>query len=378
MTQTSALTRALLAWTAKGGDLDKALPSHGDENVKTEEEADAVCAALRAFRARAQTSVKPPLTSPLHTLTALFQQVEDERAFARLKQAGLPQLRLCVEDALHGKGGREEDILFILKILAMYQEEQDVDLIVRAARLPWKPDGFMWSVVLGQFDEDHPHAERLLSALRDPLPSGFLLVSYLDMANALAIAGRIKAHPFDSAPGTQQLDRWLRDENPDHFSYAHSATASLPFIRPKQRRTLLAIASAHPDVSVRLEAAWAQVKGGDPAGLDALIASAADPRYSEVAQAYLKELGKADRIPTLVGAPDFQALTEMSSWLAHPHEYGRPPRSIEVFDSRVLFWPPTNDTRRLWLLKYSYQDSDADSPDIGLGLVGSVTFALFG
>ena len=126
LTQTSALTKALLAWTAKGGDLDKALPSHGDENVKTEDEADAVCAALRAFRARAQTSVKPPLTSPLHTLTALFQQVEDERAFARLKQAGLPQLRLCVEDALHGKGGREEDILFILKILAMYQEEQDV------------------------------------------------------------------------------------------------------------------------------------------------------------------------------------------------------------------------------------------------------------
>lgn len=376
--KSSALTKGLTTWAAKGGDLEKALPRRGDQTVRNEEEADAVCAALEAYRGRLQKAAKPAVVSPLHTLAAFFQRVEDERAFARLKQAGLPHLRLWVEDALHGRGNHEGDILFVLKILAMYREAQDVDLIVRAARLPWKPDGFMWSVVLDQFDEDHPHTQHLISSLRDPLPEGFLLVSYLDMANSHAIAGRLADHPFDNSSGWQKLESWVRDENPDHFSYAHSATAAMPFIRPEPRRALLLIASTHPDASVRLEAAWAQVKSGDSVGLRTLIESAGDPRYSEAAQAYLKELGQADLIPAQAGAPDFKALTEMASWLAHPQEYGRPPLAIEVFDSRVLFWPPTNDTRKLWLIKYTYKGDDAEAPDIGLGLVGSVTFALFG
>lgn len=151
LSKSSALSKGLTTWAAKGGDLEKALPRRGDEIVSTEEEADAVCAALEAYRGRLQKTGKPAVVSPLHTLAAFFQRVEDERAFARLKQAGLPHLRLWVEDALHGRANHEGDILFILKILAMYREAQDVDLIVRAARLPWKPDGFMWSVVLDQF-----------------------------------------------------------------------------------------------------------------------------------------------------------------------------------------------------------------------------------
>jgi hypothetical protein len=72
-------------------------------------------------------------------------------------------------------------------------------------------------------------------------------------------------------------------------------------------------------------------------------------------------------------------MAEMSDWLAHPNEFGEPPTEIELLDTREMHWPPTNDIRRLWLFKYKYAGHSEDgTDDVGIGMVGSVTFALFG
>jgi hypothetical protein len=47
-------------------------------------------------------------------------------------------------------------------------------------------------------------------------------------------------------------------------------------------------------------------------------------------------------------------MVEMCSWLAHPNEFGRPPTVIELHDTRELPWPPTGNTRRLWLFRCCY------------------------
>lgn len=103
-----------------------------------------------------------------------------------------------------------------------------------------------------------------------------------------------------------------------------------------------------------------------------------DSRYSHTAQQYLKELGHPERIPGEAQRPESQAIAEMANWLAHPQEFGRAPDSIELFDTRELFWPPTNDRRRLSLVKYSFHGGAGREADSGIGMVGSVTFALFG
>jgi len=368
----------LRKWAKHGGELDKALPSRGDSPVESEAEVEALCAALDAYRADPTRGATRIVGSPLHTLTALFQQAETKKAQHALRTHGLSRLRVWVEDALAGKPYREDDILFILKILGMYREAQDADLIARAARHPLNPNAFMWSIVLGQFNDDHPHVAMLISALKEPLPQGFILVSFLDMANNEAIAGRLPNHPFDTKQGHEALEVWFKDTSEEGISYAHSATAALPFIERDVRQRLLAIARAYPDVSVQLEAAWAQVKSGDKSGLFTLVRHAGDPIFGQTAQSYLKELGHGDQIPREGQQPNFQALSEMASWLAHPMEYGRPPKALEVFDSRVLYWPPTDDKRRLWLIKYVFEDKETGEPDIGMGMVGSVTFALFG
>jgi hypothetical protein len=72
--------------------------------------------------------------------------------------------------------------------------------------------------------------------------------------------------------------------------------------------------------------------------------------------------------------PDFWALSTMATWLSHPNEFGGVPDELEVYDTQVLFWPPTGDRRQVWLLKFAYNDRER----FGLGMTGSITFAIRG
>jgi hypothetical protein len=374
----SPLTNVIEKWTKHGGDLDDILSSISYSPVKSKTEAEAICAAIDALSADPARVVKVLIGSPLHTLAAFFQHVENEESFDVFKQEGLPRLRSWVRNHLDGQDDRMEVIMFLLKILAMYRQYDDVDLIAEAARRQINADSYMWSIILKQFDAEHPFSGEMIDRLRDPLPTGFISVAYLDMANSLAIAGKTERHPFDSEAGRKQLEVWLSDTNEENFSYAHSATAALPFIDQSLREGLLQIAVSHPDASVRMESAWAQAKFGDPSGLNRLSELCIDPRYSYIAQQYLEELGHSDKIPERARQTDFQAVAEMANWLAHPNEFGCPPDEIELYDTRDLFWPPTNDKRQLWLIKYTYNDEEEGEPDRGIGMVGSVTFTLFG
>ena len=76
---------------------------------------------------------------------------------------------------------------------------------------------------------------------------------------------------------------------------------------------------------------------------------------------------------------DFRAKAEFSQWLAHPNELGRPPDLLEIVDRRDLAWPPDFERKTLWLIKYRLRGaSGAINDDVGVGLVGSVTFSLPG
>lgn len=76
---------------------------------------------------------------------------------------------------------------------------------------------------------------------------------------------------------------------------------------------------------------------------------------------------------------NFLAMAEMCTWLAHPAEFGKVPADITLFDTRELYWPPTDDSRRVWLFRYEYPPWEGEvEPRTGIGMVGSTTFALFG
>jgi len=96
------------------------------------------------------------------------------------------------------------------------------------------------------------------------------------------------------------------------------------------------------------------------------------------AKALLRAL-KADTLDrSAVTDPASRAIVEFADWLAFPTELGEYPDEIDVIDARALHWPPARKTRSLTLLRYRMFDTSGLEPDnVGVGLVGGVTFSMF-
>ena len=269
--------------------------------------------------------------------------------------------------------------LFLLKQIAYFSSEPAVTRVIERARAGFQPEAFMWQVIFGPYSEDHPAHKQIFVELSSPLPQGFIGVSLLDAANAARIAGSDFPHPFDSPEGVNRLREYLRENDPENSSYAISATAALPFMNERARNELMELAMDHPSKDVSVEAAWAAARTGSARGVRMLSTFAGEINTAQTAIRYLEELNREDAIPAQARDPNFRAMAEMVTWLAHPGELGEPPASIELYDTRELYWPPTQDFRRVWLFKYRYdKNEDRDEEEVGLGMVGSVTFALFG
>jgi hypothetical protein len=341
------------------------------------------CELIRDFVAHPQRYEEPDgFTSAFHRIIGIFQQPTVQEAKDTLRAEALPLLLRLYDAHLeqwrksHPREGYDQaadDLLFALKIFAMYRGQEAIERIIDAARIPLDPEGYLWSVILPALvRHDAPSATRVASALRAALPSGFLAVALLDMANTLAREHGVTPHAFDTPQGRERLRSFLTSKDRDHFSYAHSAAASLPFLSGS--RELQAIAEKHPDITVRMEAAWAAARSGDARALARLQGWSKSPKTRSRAMAYLQELGSPPVPVNAKERPQLDAMAEMSQWLEHPMEFGRPPDHLELYDHRRLFWPPTNDERDVWLLRYRYDDGAKE----GVGMVGSVTFALFG
>jgi len=377
----SPLSRALNR-AALGASLAAELDGLGDCRITTETEARALCRLASRFPVGATAACPldeaPFHRSDLHHLVGLFQDVDDESCLEILRTEGIQELIRIFAHREELPPNEQPALLFLLKILAMYGEEEGLRVVAGALADGFENDGYLWSVILSVLGPEHPDAATFFTLTSMP-PPGFARVAYLDLANALALEGLVPRHPFDGSEGQRILLSYLESPNPDEYSYAQSAAAALPFVGAGRRERLMEAARRHPSVEVRMEAAWAAARLGDAWGIDLLVEQTARPQTAAVAIRYLEEVGAAGAVPESAREPTFAALAEMSEWLAHPSEYGRSPDRLAVALERELYWPPTDDRRTLWVVRYEYDGGpDEREPDAGFGLVGSTTFALFG
>jgi hypothetical protein len=340
--------------------------------VRGVDEARALCAVLAEYRLPDGQK-----RSPLHALVGLFQTVEQGEAQQILCEEGAPQLARLYDEGAAASDADANLLLFLLKVLVMYRTQSGTERVIGALRRSFAPEAFLWSMVLNQFAESHPDAPYLVEQVADVFPRhDFSSVAFLDLANALVSRGVLEHHPFDSDRGVGYLRDLLMDRRSEMADQALSAIKGAAFLTHVSRGELVELARQSPDPWVQLAALWAGALRGQSADVDALVNRCGDPRVSAKATEYLEELGMANRVPPEVRTPDFRALAEMSRWLAHPMEFGAPPDAIDLYDTRTLYWPPTRDRRQLWLVRYAYHQDEGD--DVGIGMVGSVTFALFG
>ncbi len=346
-----------------------------NHKVAGEAEAKAVVEALNALEG-AECAHKSP-SSPYHVVIAYFQDTEDREAIQYLRQNGIPRLIRILEARWNDKDLRW-DLMFCFKILAMYQTPQAVPLIVRAMR-EW-PEEYLWRISLQYFAEkDAPQADLLIRTVGEDIPRDAAGVAYLECVNARAREYGLSPHPFSTPSGIIRLKELLTNPDPQDDN-AISATAALPFLPRDAQSELFSLALDHPNWEVQLEAAWAMAKIGNERGFSLMVDFAKDVhKFIKVAR-YLHELGRDSLLPSETLSEDFQAMAEMSNWLQHPSELGRIPDELIQVDTRELCWPPTNDTRRVWLFRYTCKPPagvEADENDTGIGMVGSVTWVLF-
>ncbi|WP_425617582.1 HEAT repeat domain-containing protein [Anatilimnocola sp. NA78] len=360
-----------------GGKLADEVDKLGEYAVTARGDGEAISQALSTLAEEPQAHA-----AWLRPLTGLLQDVSDAEceAFEPIIEMGLPALIAAVEAGLADENLFErDDVLFALKILAMYGSDEGTDTVIQAAQRQLDADDYMWSVILANYGrEGHPQAERLFAALSDPLPTKFLSMSLLDAANSARLSGAEFPHPFDSAAGIAQLEGWLTDSDPEHASYAVSATAALPFLDHPRSDGLLALALDHASDNVQLEGAWVAAKLGRDAGIQQLARYCLDTNHSDVACHYLKELDREDAIPAECLEPVFRAKAEFARWLAHPCELGDPPDELTLVDHRELAWPPEREIIPVWLLRFrKYDTTGLDDDQVDVGMVGTVTFCLF-
>lgn len=336
-------------------------------------------AALKSAFSTLLGEPAPPSPFVLSSLLSLLSFVDDRPTSTLVRNDLLPLLQRLVDEALAEPSVDAADLTLLAGVLSRFCTDEAFPYIVKLVRAC--PGERRWATIFRGFSARHPYTERLLGELGRELPSGFAAVAFLELANTRARAGKLARHPFDSEPGCALLRAFLAERDAQRVSYGHSAAAALPYLSHPVGGELLEQALAHPEPNVRIEAAWAATKLGKAIGLQQLRAWCLDINYSRRAQAYLRELDHDDAIPPECRAQAFQARAAMCEWLAHPAELGRPARSVDVTGTWEVLWPPTGDRRRLWVLRYvceTTSDAEATQEQAGQGLVGSVTFALFG
>jgi len=385
----SDLARVFEEWIEQGGDLETKLREADVAFDKIDEPSDveAVCRAVGSDRIlKAESGDR---TDAIRLLISCFQAVGSKAAFEVFRDEGLPHLRALLRRNLPDRCDEPDVPLFIVKILAIYAQEEDASLILDTARTDWAPQEYIWPVIFDSIGPNEAGFLQIYEGLRNPLPAEDtpLCAAYLDFANRVLRETDTRPHPFEMAEGFARLRKYVtqslpEDAEPEDVAiadgWAHSAAGALAFIEHAEADELTKAAFRHRNIYVRMEAAWAMTMLGDPLGEEALLEWAADPATSRRAIAYLEELGAADELPYPCNEPDFQATAEISDWLQHPQEFGRAPNSIEIYDQRTIDWPPTDDRRPLWLLKYTFDSPDGGEPVTGIGMVGSITFSLFG
>ncbi len=353
-----------------GPDAEKASAAElmlDERGAKSAADANAILEAL----ARKVPAHEGAFEEPKHGLLAAIQSCESEAARAVFREKGTQ----AIIDAYPTLGDVEP---FALKILALLDRKEGLQFVAERVKSEAGPKDFFVSTALGAVNPKTRHVGVLFPALTPVIGySDFRAIAVLDLANQLALAGNLDPHP--AAEHLDKLRAYVESKNEEEHSYAVSACLALAFVPGEAAEKILLAGEAHADGNVRLEATYALSRRGHP-GSDAKLAKAAlDPETSQRAIAYLEELGKSDLIPKEVNDPVFAAKAEMLAWLAHPMEYGRPPASIELWDRRTIYWPPSDDKRELFLFRYTYPAREAgEAPEVGVGLVGSVTFSLLG
>lgn len=124
---------------------------------------------------------------------------------------------------------------------------------------------------------------------------------------------------------------------------------------------------------LRTEAAVALARLGEEPGREALLKLAAEPVCRLRVLAYAEELDLLDRIDEDLQTGAARGEAELALWLAQPTQFGIPPTTMELVETRTLYWPGFEHPIDCFLYRFKYQLAEAEYGNIGIA--GPLTHA---
>ncbi len=326
---------------------------------------------------KASQQPKGPLAPPRQgaILRQLCRQIAD--LYSALGPHCSPRHALL---AILAQSGRPEALEHLVQLLIDDPPATPLDCALACAMLFQKPP-----------EDPSLIFPRLLDAIDKPATAAVVL----DLANYWTQRGILAPHPAAARAAslgtlcgavTQRLQMLAEkpptDEPPEvvhrrvdeGVALLVALCAALALIGDESAIPRLHQALHLPHRRLRTEAAAALAKLGDDAGVEALVAMAAQPVVRSAALAHLRALGASQRVPEPYRSDAARAEGELAAWLARPEQYGLAPQAIELVDTRRLFWPGYPDEVESYLFRYQYAVPHGYFSNVGIA--GPLTHAL--
>ena len=161
---------------------------------------------------------------------------------------------------------------------------------------------------------------------------------------------RLEEQGTDDVSSAQQLSQQINEA----VSLAVSLCDALALIGDDDAIGKLNQALELKHRRLRTEAAAALAKLGDAHGREVLIALAEEPVARLRVLAYAEELGIAAAVDPRHKTREARAEAELALWLSQPTQFGLPPSSCELLETRTQYWPSYEEPVACHLFRYTY------------------------
>ena len=364
----------LEGWLDNGGDLIAIIDDLGDQAVADDNR------DVRAMEAVLKKLMAEPGNAPeIGRVATLIIDSESIWPQVQYDEYVDPVIHAWIRKVASEDEASEEEtdaVFDCLEASAWNYTEGVGKRIARLANDGFAQESDRWWGLFEQLVPGETTLEKMMAEFTRELPPGNACRALLYRANDLKLNEEWDGkHPFDTPAGAAVLKTWLSGE--DDSSY--TAATALALVSEEIRAELLPLGLVHPDPSVQLEAAWAELEGAgddpDPAALARLVKGCLNLAESRLSVSLLEETGYGDAVPEAAREPGFIAKAEMVESLIQPNELGEMPLSISEYDSRTLVWPPDAedgvmpDPAPVYLFAFTYPDKDATAT--GYGFVSS-------
>lgn len=259
------------------------------------------------------------------------------------------------------------------------------DLMVVHAPLHWRSAALAMSPLMRSRNWD---VQAIFPRLLDAIAHPSTITPVLDLANFTVHAGLVNEHPAkDRADFLVQLlsgvvaRLGMMEEDPTRFgdtpeqiqlvlndsialSVALCDAVGLIGVDSAVGKLHQAMELQHR--RVQTEAAGALARMNVESGKSGLVKLAAEPIARRRVLTYAEELGFLEKIEDQYTTETALSESDLANWLSDPNQMGFPPHSLEVIDSRSLFWPSYDEPQACFLYRFQYRLPQGDWSNIAM------------